>query len=246
MSIAVAVSRLAPPGPPVAPPQQDASPAIAVVPQGHVDQLSTGDLRAQVQLLTGQMAGLNAERSGLMAQLRAGPVGDRAATISELDRVNHQFAIATGQLANAKAQLALRESVQGTQNPGMRVPRPMDPDVLAGLAFAFIFAVMMPIAIAYSRRIWRGKPTPPAPRFDPTVDARLEHLEQAVDAIAIEIERVSEGQRFVTKVLTERMPVAKPATAALEESPLRALGAGPLEPIRAPERQAVRQSITPH
>jgi hypothetical protein len=105
---------------------------------------------------------------------------------------------------------------------------------------------MMPIAIAYTRRNWRGTPAPPAPRFDPTDDARLEHLEQAVDAIAIEIERVSEGQRFVTKVLTERMPVAKPATAAPEESPLRALGAGPLEPIRAPERQAVRQSITPH
>jgi hypothetical protein len=35
-------------------------------------------------------------------------------------------------------------------------------------------------------------------------DERLERVEQAVEAIAIEIERVSEGQRFVTKLLNER------------------------------------------
>jgi hypothetical protein len=32
---------------------------------------------------------------------------------------------------------------------------------------------------------------------------RLERLEQGMEAIAIEIERVSEGQRFVTKLLSE-------------------------------------------
>jgi hypothetical protein len=40
---------------------------------------------------------------------------------------------------------------------------------------------------------------------------RLERIEQAVDSIAIEVERVSEGQRFVTKIMTQ-----KPAAAALE------------------------------
>jgi hypothetical protein len=34
--------------------------------------------------------------------------------------------------------------------------------------------------------------------------ARLERIEQAVDAIAIEVERVSEGQRFTARVLAER------------------------------------------
>jgi len=234
------------PGRPVSQPAGDAAPATAVVPQGPVDVLSTSDLHAQIQVLTGQMAGLSAERAGLMAQLRSGPVADRTGTLAELDRVNHQLAVSTGQLANARAQLAIRQSGQATLDPGGMMRAPFDPDVVMGLAFAFIFAVMMPIAIAYSRRIWRGKPVPPPPRVDPAADARLERLEQAVDAIAIEIERVSEGQRFVTKVLTERMPGAKPAPAGLEESPLRALGAGPLEPVRAPERQAVRPSITPH
>ena len=35
-------------------------------------------------------------------------------------------------------------------------------------------------------------------------DARLERIEQAVDAIAVEVERISEGQRFTTKLLSER------------------------------------------
>jgi hypothetical protein len=35
-------------------------------------------------------------------------------------------------------------------------------------------------------------------------EARLERIEQAVDAIAVEIERISEGQRFTTKLLSER------------------------------------------
>jgi hypothetical protein len=34
-------------------------------------------------------------------------------------------------------------------------------------------------------------------------EARLARIEQAVDAIALEIERISEGQRFTTKLLSE-------------------------------------------
>lgn len=37
-------------------------------------------------------------------------------------------------------------------------------------------------------------------------DERLQRLEQAVDAIAVEVERMSESQRFVTKLLAERLP----------------------------------------
>ncbi|MGH7623286.1 MAG: hypothetical protein ACREMU_13165 [Gemmatimonadaceae bacterium] len=52
-------------------------------------------------------------------------------------------------------------------------------------------------------------------------DGRLERLEQAVEAIAIEIERVSEGQRFVTKMLSERagtVPEAMPVKSTQRSS----------------------------
>jgi hypothetical protein len=38
------------------------------------------------------------------------------------------------------------------------------------------------------------------------LEARMQRVEQAVEAIAIEMERVGEGQRFLTKVLTDRLP----------------------------------------
>jgi hypothetical protein len=39
----------------------------------------------------------------------------------------------------------------------------------------------------------------------PLADARLARLEQAVDAIALEVERISETQRFTTKLLNEQV-----------------------------------------
>lgn len=33
---------------------------------------------------------------------------------------------------------------------------------------------------------------------------RLDRIEQAIEAVAVEVERISEGQRFVTKLLAER------------------------------------------
>ncbi|HXT16232.1 MAG TPA: hypothetical protein VN706_11420 [Gemmatimonadaceae bacterium] len=46
-----------------------------------------------------------------------------------------------------------------------------------------------------------GKPGSPELR---AVESRMERLEQAIDSIAVEVERISEGQRFVTKVMAER------------------------------------------
>ena len=40
--------------------------------------------------------------------------------------------------------------------------------------------------------------------LDAGINDRLGRMEQAIDAIAIEVERISEAQRFVTKLLAER------------------------------------------
>jgi hypothetical protein len=45
----------------------------------------------------------------------------------------------------------------------------------------------------------------------PLSDARLARIEQAVEAIALEVERISEGQRFTTRLLSEQSrPAPKP------------------------------------
>ena len=50
-------------------------------------------------------------------------------------------------------------------------------------------------------------------------DQRLARLEQAVESIAIEVERISEGQRFVTKLLAEP-EASRNGVAAAHESNL--------------------------
>jgi Co/Zn/Cd efflux system component len=38
----------------------------------------------------------------------------------------------------------------------------------------------------------------------PQIDERLSRIENAIEAMSIEVERISEGQRFVTHLLAER------------------------------------------
>jgi hypothetical protein len=64
-----------------------------------------------------------------------------------------------------------------------------------------ITAIGWPIARAIARKIDKSADQP---RIPAEVGARLERMEQAIDTIAIEIERISEAQRFTTKLLSER------------------------------------------
>jgi hypothetical protein len=76
------------------------------------------------------------------------------------------------------------------------------------------FVLMLPLVLALARRIWvrGGQRTQSLVDFESS--PRLARLEQAVEAIAVEVERIGEGQRFATKLLSERTadPVAKRAT----------------------------------
>ena len=62
-------------------------------------------------------------------------------------------------------------------------------------------SVGLPIAKAFARRMDQRSAQPRVPA---EVMARLERMEQAIDAVAVEVERISEGQRFTTKLLAER------------------------------------------
>jgi hypothetical protein len=71
-----------------------------------------------------------------------------------------------------------------------------------------IVAIGLPLAKAFASRLER-KPIGSAVPNE--VTARLERMEQAIDSIAVEVERISEGQRFTTKLLAERAAPAAPA-----------------------------------
>ena len=86
----------------------------------------------------------------------------------------------------------------------MQVPGELIPIVLFVCVAAT--AIFWPITRAWAKRMESG---PRQPAIPPDVTARLERMEQAIDAIAVEIERISEGQRFTTKLLSERVEKAR-------------------------------------
>ena len=68
------------------------------------------------------------------------------------------------------------------------------------------FAVTVSVAAWYAVRKIRGAPVSARdsePRID---DSRFARLEDAVDSIAIEVERIAEAQRFSAKLMSERLP----------------------------------------
>ena len=60
------------------------------------------------------------------------------------------------------------------------------------------YMLVKPVFIAWAKRLEAKAAVPSLP------DTRLERMEQAIESIAIEVERISEAQRFTTKLLTDR------------------------------------------
>jgi hypothetical protein len=80
----------------------------------------------------------------------------------------------------------------------------MDPGVMAFAQVAVIVVMLAGslsvITVGLVRALAPKKQTLPADQ----VEARLVQLQQSVDAIAVEVERITEAQRFTAKLLTER------------------------------------------
>jgi hypothetical protein len=78
----------------------------------------------------------------------------------------------------------------------------MIPPQVVDLAFGFFFMVAaivigFPLSRAFSRRLERGSQ---AAAVSPAVSDQLLRIEQAVEAMALEVERISEAQRYLTKL----------------------------------------------
>jgi hypothetical protein len=162
-------------------------------------------LRARREELSNQLQSVDSRRSKLISQLKQ--TSDPAAVKGLEDRL---------QLLDAR-QLQLESDIaqtgqQLTSAPAGVIATTADAPFFVGmstrqtttLSILGIIFVLFPISVGIGRAIFRraGRAGPPAAVFAQTAE-RLERLEGSVDAIAIEIERISEGQRFVTKLLSE-------------------------------------------
>ncbi|HMA20573.1 MAG TPA: hypothetical protein VKO87_07195 [Gemmatimonadaceae bacterium] len=86
-------------------------------------------------------------------------------------------------------------------NPGEMIPPQAEAIAISFFVMIAAIVIGLPVMRAWARRIERGTPTATIPT---EMRDQLRQLSQSVDAIAIEVERISEGQRFTTKMLADR------------------------------------------
>ena len=105
------------------------------------------------------------------------------------------------------AQDARAQTGQVIEIPGRpvtpEIPRQVVPIATTFFVMTALVIIFSPFMRAIARRIDRS--TQRQEQQMPTeVRQQLQQLSASVEAIAIEVERISEGQRFTTKLLTEK------------------------------------------
>ena len=86
---------------------------------------------------------------------------------------------------------------------------PPDPNLIVHEVFSWVVPglVIMVLGFPVVRLITKWlEPKPVPPRELSTINGRLERIETAVDSIALEVERISEAQRFAARLQSEQQP----------------------------------------
>ncbi len=210
---------------PVPPTPTVTVPGVGVLTGVPVTAADVQALRAKRSELSNQLESAAARRGRLSNSLSGKEGADRAGIEARIGVLDKRIMQLESDIAETGRQLtmapaALVASTEERQFSGM------GPDAQAALTGVFIIFVLAPIAFSAARMMWKRALSPPKPVAFADDSRRLERLEQGMEAIAIEIERVSEGQRFVTRLLSEGQPGI-----ALKQRQAQPIGSGVDEPV---------------
>jgi hypothetical protein len=171
-------------------------------------------LQARASELRIKSGDLEVQRDQIRRQRDEAKPADRAVYDKQFADVQHQFNVVQAEWGSVSAKMAelqhARDMMQAkeaqqvlTIQPPPAPQDPFDKAQLLGIETAG-FVLLLPIVYALTRRILRGGRRAPAIDFESS--PRLQRMEQAIESIAIEVERIGEAQRFTTKLLSERHP----------------------------------------
>lgn len=160
--------------------------------------------RAQRRVLEQQMDGLQSQRADLSRELQQETVtgADRKGIETRITSIDERISALDKQITEADAQVAKAAAVPGAAVDPPEPPRTGPPEEVFVIATIFMFVFFLPMSIAFARRIWRRSPKI-VTSIPKELTERLERVEQTVEATAVEIERIGEGQRFITRIFTE-------------------------------------------
>jgi len=206
------------------------APALAGPPQDAI-AAQLGELRAKANELKLKLSDLGQRRSQLTdKKTRRNEFVDRPALDKLIADAQHDLVATQIQLEATNQQIDELQTqrdmnrVFALQGPPTTFPTTAPPDPFLGpkeimTVSSGIFILALPLVLVLARRLWvRG-----APRVSVDLEdsPRLQRMEQAIESIALEVERIGEAQRFTTKLLSDRQP---DAVARMAASPRREPG----------------------
>lgn len=201
------------PPPPPPPPLIGGDPFIVDAPTRPLTGAEIQRIREQRSELSKQLNSAADRRQELAQELRLaeGEV-DRTGIEDRIRVLDERIVQLETDMATTGRLLTGGQTIGISSTGAADMPFYLSPDQVTGISIVFILAVMFPMSIAMARRIWRKAPIGVSPSDVRDISTKLEGLQQAMDTVAIEVERVSEGQRFVTRLMTEG-PAAEQAKA---------------------------------
>jgi hypothetical protein len=185
--------------------------------------------KAQRRELSDQLEELESTRREISAQLQQLPAGpEKTALETRLTDIAGRISAVDQMLASNAASLAQASAIPGAVVEPPPYVRQGPPEEAYVVGTIFMIIVLLPLSIALARRVWR-RSAAVVTSFPRELVDRLSRMEQSVEATAVEVERIGEGQRFLTRLFTEGEGA-------------RAIGAGAAQPIerkqatKSPER----------
>jgi chromosome segregation ATPase len=207
-------------------PQAPTAPAIAGTPARGARTAPSASaiyegFRAQRRELRNQLDELEGTRREITSQLEDVSAGapERAALETRMKDVDSRIANVDKLLAGNAVQLSQAAGIPGAVVEPPRIIRQGPPEEAYIAGMVFMVFVLLPLSIALARRIWR-RSAAVVTSLPRDISERLQRMEHALEATAVEVERIGEGQRFLTRLFTE-------GDAA------RAIGSGAAQPLQS-------------
>ncbi|MGZ8412614.1 MAG: hypothetical protein ACXW05_07760 [Gemmatirosa sp.] len=173
-------------------------------------------LRERREILRDQLERATNRRDNLVNELNSGSEGDQPLAPEARAGIEQRLRVVDERIIQLERDQALTERLLSNAPPAVLAQaaeveqherNSMSEDDAAGIAVGtFGAGILLTLIVGRIRRGIRRRRGGPAAQIAalPADDPRIDRLTQTMDAIAEEVERIGEGQRFVTQLLATR------------------------------------------
>ena len=186
-----------------------AAPRAVAAPSAPISPEQAAFLRARRDALSNQLESVQGRRDDVADKLRSDEtqaiekpgMQDRLRVLDDrLIQIEQEISANSEQLANAPPRNEQFTGAPSSRGGGSR-------GVNTNMITVVTFLLLIPFAIQMARRFFAPSRGPSRSELAAlaSLKDRMDKLDGAVDAVALEVERIGEGQRFLTQAMTENL-----------------------------------------